>query len=158
MSITQEMLDALLAHLRAHFDKQLAVEFFPDSPGRYRLNHPVGAVLVGYAASRFEASQSLDRIMQPREMSFAVTLVSRRLHGAQGAVPYLDSLRSSLIGLMLPHCQMGLIAATEAIVGQSESGLWHYRQEYTTSSMQIQVEPAAVGLPLVAVDFEEDQS
>jgi len=155
-SITQEMLDALLAHLKTNSGKALAVEFFPDAPQSYRLNHPAGAVLLMFAGSRFGRSQSLDRIVQPRELTFAVTLVTKRLNGAKGAVPYLDALRSALVGFTPPHCQMGLAASGESFVGQV-SGLWHYRQEYTTQSMQVEVLPADVGLPLVNADFEGDE-
>jgi len=156
-SITQEMLDAVLAHLKANFGKALAVEFFPDAPQSYRLNHPAGAVLLMFAGSRFGQSQSLDRIVQPREITFAVTLVTKRLNGAKGAVPVLDALRAALVGFKPPHCQMGLAASGESFVGQA-GGLWNYRQEYMTQSMQVEVLPADVGLPLVSADFEEDES
>jgi len=156
-AITQEMLDAVLAHLKTHFGKALAVEFFPDAPQSYRLNHPAGAVLLMFAGSRFGQSQSLDRIVQPREISFAVTLVTKRLHGAKGAVPVLDALRAALVGFTPPHCQMGLAAAGESFIGQA-GGLWHYRQEYTTQGMQVEVLPEAVGLPLEGVGFGEEES
>jgi len=158
-SITQEMLDAVLAHLKTNFGKALAVEFFPDAPQSYHLNHPAGAVLLMFAGSRFGQSQSLDRIVQPREITFAVTLVTKRLNGARGAVPILDALRSALVGFKPPHCQMGLMAAPggESFVGQA-GGLWNHRQEYTTQSMQVEVLPADVGLPLGDIGFEGDES
>jgi len=138
-SITQEMLDAALAYLKANFGRALAVEFFPDDVFRYHLNHPAGAVLLAFSGSRFGASQALGRIVQPREITIAVTLITKRLNGAQGAVPHLDALRSCLVGFVPPHCQMGLIAVSESFLGQSGNGLWHYRQEYATQSVQVQI-------------------
>ncbi|EKY7025774.1 hypothetical protein QFI32_005337, partial [Escherichia coli] len=46
------VLDAVLARLREKLP-QLQVEYFPEKPAEYRLNHPAGALLVSYAGSRF---------------------------------------------------------------------------------------------------------
>lgn len=42
------VLDAVLARLREKLP-QLQVEYFPEKPAEYRLNHPVGALLLSYA-------------------------------------------------------------------------------------------------------------
>ena len=42
------VLDAVLTRLREKLP-QLQVEYFPEKPAEYRLNHPVGALLVSYA-------------------------------------------------------------------------------------------------------------
>lgn len=47
------VLDAVLTRLREKLP-QLQVEYFPEKPAEYRLNHPVGALLVSYAGSRFD--------------------------------------------------------------------------------------------------------
>ena len=47
------VLDAVLARLREKLP-QLQVEYFPEKPAEYRLNHPVGALLLSYAGSRFD--------------------------------------------------------------------------------------------------------
>jgi len=156
MSMTQEMLDAVLAHLRATFGKQLAVEYFPDAPQTYRLNHPVGAVLLMFSRSRFSASAGLGRLVQPREVTFTLTLVFKKLNGAQGAVPVLDALRAALVGFRPPHCQMGFAVVGEDLIGQV-SGLWQYRQEYSTQSMQIEVLPDETGQTLIHADFEDSE-
>jgi len=156
MSITQDMLDAVLAHLKARFGKQLAVEYFPDAPQTYRLNHPVGAVLLMFSRSRFSASTGLGTIVQPREVTFTLTLVFKKLNGAQGAVPYLDGLRAALVGFRPPHCQMGLAVVSEDRIGHV-AGLWQYQQEYSTQSMQIEVLPDETGQTLIHADFEDSE-
>jgi len=154
MSLTQQMLDAVLNHLTARFGQQLAVEYFPDAPQTYRLNHPVGAVLVMFSRSRFSASTGLGAIVQPREVTFALTLVFKKNNGAQGAVPYLDALRAALVGFRPPHCQMGLAVVSEDLLGHV-AGLWQYRQDYSTQSMQIEVLPDDTGQMLVHANFED---
>jgi len=156
MSMTQEMLDAVLAHLRATFGKQLAVEYFPDAPQTYRLNHPVGAVLLMFSRSRFSASTGLGAIVQPREVTFTLTLVFKRLNGAQGAVPVLDALRAALVGFRPPQCQMGLAVVSEDRIGHI-AGLWQYQQEYSTQSVQIEVLPDETGQMLTHADFEDTE-
>ncbi|HAU8965466.1 TPA: hypothetical protein JEW93_003648, partial [Escherichia coli] len=47
------VLDAVLARLREKLP-QLQVEYFPEKPSEYRLNHSVGALLLSYAGSRFD--------------------------------------------------------------------------------------------------------
>jgi len=156
MSITQDMLDAVLAHLKATFGKQLAVEYFPDAPQTYRLNHPVGAVLLMFSRSRFSASTGLGRLVQPREVTFTLTVVFRKLNGAQGAVPYLDALRAALVGFRPPQCQMGLAVVSEDQLGHV-AGLWQYRHEYSTQSVQIEVLPDETGTSLIHADFEDTE-
>jgi len=157
-SITQEILDAVLVHLRGQFGTRFAVEYVPDTTQGYRLNHSVGAVLLAFAGSRFEASTGLGRIMQPREVTLTLTVVHRKLNGPQGIVPWLDAVRATLVGFIPPHCQHGLAAVSEQFIGQSDGGLWHYQQDYNTRSMQVEVLPDALELPLIAADFEEEDS
>ncbi|WP_308170863.1 Gp37 family protein [Ralstonia syzygii] len=47
MATTLHIIDALVARLKAKLP-QLAVEYFPDKPADYRLNHPKGALLVSF--------------------------------------------------------------------------------------------------------------
>lgn len=57
------VLDAVLARLREKLP-QLQVEYFPEKPAEYRLNHPVGALLLSYAGSRFDRPDDTGAVIQ----------------------------------------------------------------------------------------------
>ncbi len=64
------VLDAVLARLREKLP-QLQVEYFPEKPAEYRLNHPVGALLLSYAGSRFDRPDDTGAVIQSRLSSSA---------------------------------------------------------------------------------------
>ena len=96
MADTLALIDATLAHLGAALP-ELAVELFPGRPADYRLNHPLGAVLLGYAAATHGPARPLAMVVQERTLRLTVTLVTRQLWGRDGAVAYLDRLRLALV-------------------------------------------------------------
>ena len=89
---TQDLLDGAQAVLVAAFP-DLAVELFPARPEDYRLNHPVGALLLAYPGSRFaDPILRATSVCQERTLTLGVSLVSRHLWGPDGAVALLDRL------------------------------------------------------------------
>lgn len=136
MAVTSEMLEALLARLRSHVPGY-AVEYFPEKPKDYRLNHPRGALLVSYLGSRFTAPTDARAVVQPRQVRLSVTLLLRQLNGREGAVAVLDELRGALVGLRLPHCTSGLQAVEERFLGEV-AGIWQYALDISAAAMQIE--------------------
>ncbi len=78
------VLDAVLARLREKLP-QLQVEYFPEKPAEYRLNHPVGALLLSYAGSRFDRPDDTGAVIQSQTIQLCVTVVFRQLNG-KGAI------------------------------------------------------------------------
>lgn len=66
------VLDAVLARLREKLP-QLQVEYFPEKPAEYRLNHPVGALLLSYAGSRFDRPDDTGAVIQSQTIQLCVT-------------------------------------------------------------------------------------
>ena len=75
--------DAVLARLREKLP-QLQVEYFPEKPAEYRLNHPVGALLLSYAGSRFDRPDDTGAVIQSQTIQLCVTVVFRQLNGKKG--------------------------------------------------------------------------
>lgn len=153
MSITVAILEAVLVRLQAQMPG-LAAEFFPDRPADYRLNHPVGALLISYVGSKFAESEDLDGIVQPRALRVSVTLVMRQLNGRLGAVAALDELRRVLVGYKPPHCTLKLAASDEKFLGEV-AGLWQYALDLTTQTMQVEDAEYNGAPPLTEITFED---
>lgn len=151
---TEQLLDAFVARLKKDFDRELAIELFPENPAQYRLNHACGAILVAYGKSTFGASESTDAVFQARNMSFQLTLVFRQLHGTSGAISYLDRIRECLTGWKPPHCDMTCRATAENFIGQVQ-GLWQYGLSVATRAVQLQIMGLEDGPLLKEVPFEE---
>lgn len=77
------VLDAVLARLHEKLP-QLQVEYFPEKPAEYRLNHPVGALLLSYAGSRFDRPDDTGAVIQSQTIQLCVTVVFRQLNGKKG--------------------------------------------------------------------------
>ncbi|MGY1949463.1 Gp37 family protein [Pseudomonas pergaminensis] len=151
---TEQLLDAFVARLKKDFDRELAIELFPENPAQYRLNHTNGAILVAYGKSTFGASESTDAVFQARSMSFQLTLVFRQLHGTSGAISYLDRIRECLTGWKPPHCDMSCRPTAENFIGQVQ-GLWQYGLSIATRAVQLQSMGLEDGPLLKEVRFEE---
>ncbi|MFP5420975.1 MAG: Gp37 family protein [Gammaproteobacteria bacterium] len=137
MSQTLVILDALVARLQEYFGKQLSVELFPESPKNYRLNHPVGAVLVAFGSSKFGGSDAVDSVFLERNLVLPLTLVFKQLNGAKGVIGYLDQVRDCLSGWRPPHCDLSMVPVDEVFIGQV-NGVWQYTQRFATRATQIQ--------------------
>lgn len=140
MSITWGLLEAAVQHLAAKLPG-FAVEYFPEAPGDYRLNHPRGALLVGYGGSRYGEPVSLGAMAQQRWATVTVTLVFRQLNGRDGAVMALDDVIGALLGWRLPNTRGGLQAKRSRFLGQI-SGLWQYDIDFEAPAMAVAVESA----------------
>ena len=78
MATTLQIIDAVVERLKVKLP-QLAVEYFPDRPAEYRLNHPRGALLVSYLGSQFDTTVDVTYIAQPRTVKLSVTVILRQL-------------------------------------------------------------------------------
>ncbi|NYT80881.1 hypothetical protein H0A70_05155 [Alcaligenaceae bacterium] len=154
MSQTPAILDAVVARLATGFGRALAVELFPENPQAYRLNHPVGAILVAFSGSRFPDSDATDAVFQDRRIVLPLTFVFRKLNGPQGVVGYLDQIRASLTGWCPPHCTVPLAPSEETFLGQV-NGLWQYAQKYATTTTQVQVVEPGDDPLLQEISFED---
>ncbi len=139
MSITIDILDGILNRLKEVHGRELAIEYFPEQPANYRLNHPVGAVLISYSRSSFATNEAIDSTWMNREMTIPLTLMFRQLHGKAGVIAYLDKLRLTLSGWTPPHCDVPLKPVSESFLAQNV-GVWQYALDFTTQTNQIQAD------------------
>jgi len=151
---TEQLLEALVSRLQSHLGSELVVELFPEQPAQYRLNHPVGAVLVAYGRSTFGDSESTDAMFQSRHLVIRLTLVFRQLNGKDGAIGYLDRVRDCLSGWYAPHCDSACRPLNEHFIGQVQ-GLWQYCQDIGARATQLQAFGLPGGAPLTDIQFEE---
>ena len=100
MATTNEILEAVRSRLE---ELPLSAEFWPEEEKEYRLNHPVGAALVGYAGATYDSRDTF-AVIQRRELTLPVILVFRQLNGPDGAVDMLDRIRALLTGFRPPDC------------------------------------------------------
>ena len=137
MSVTWDLLQAAVQRLAASLPG-FATEYFPESPGDYRLNHPRGALLVGYGGSRYGESVNAGPFQaQERMATVTVTLVFRQLHGRDGAVLALDDVIAALLGFRLPDTTGGLQVRRSRFLGQI-AGLWQYDIDFEAPAMAVE--------------------
>ncbi len=153
MATTLEMIDATVARLRATLPG-LAVEYFPEQPTAYRLNHPRGALLVTYAGSDFGDTADLTHVMQPRLVKLSVTVILRQLNGRGGAVDVLDLVRQAMVGFRPPDCRK-VRALSEKFLGET-AGLWQYAVDFAADAMQVEDADPDSGPLLTNVTYEEN--
>lgn len=84
ISLTKLVIDDIVAKLKAQVVNELAVEYYPEKPANYRLNHANGALLVNYARSNYPKHDDTFAVIRPREQVFTVTIVARNLHDRYG--------------------------------------------------------------------------
>lgn len=142
--MTLDIMRALLVLLTKRLP-QLEVAFFPEQPEQFHLHHPLGAVLLSFARSRFGDIQDVGMVFQPRVLHFTLTLVMRQLNGNDGAIALLDTLRQAVGGSMPPDCRRPLWLIDEVFLGQSQ-GLWQYALTVATETWFVQDWPQD-GLP-----------
>lgn len=151
---TLQLLNGVVARLNEHLGRELVAELFPDNPKNYRLNHPVGAVLVAFGSSKFGNSEALDAELLGRNIVLALTLMFRQLNGPTGVIDYLDVVRDCLTGWRPPHCELAMAPVDEVFIGQA-NGVWQYTQRYATRTTQLQQMGAESGPLLTVATFEE---
>lgn len=152
MATTLQIIDAVVERLRAKLPA-LAVEYFPEQPADYRLNHPRGALLVSYAGSQFGDTVDTAVIAQPRTVKLSITVVLRQLNGRGGAVDVLDLVRLTLVGFRPPDCRKARVVS-EKFLGES-AGLWQYAVDFSAEAMQVEDAEGTTEPLLTEVTYEE---
>ena len=152
MATTLQIIDAVVARLKAKLP-QLAVEYFPDRPAEYRLNHPGGALLVSYLGSQFDTTVDVTYIAQPRTVKLSVTVILRQLNGKGGAVDVVDAVRQALVGFRPPDCRK-VWAVSEKFLGET-AGLWQYAVDVASEAMLVEDADVNTESPLIDITFEE---
>ena len=129
---TQTFIDGAQAVLVAAFP-DLVVELFPARPEDYRLNHPVGALLLAYPGSTFgPALLRADCVTQDRTLALSVSLVTRHLWGPDGAVAIMDRLRAALHGWRPTDCQPLTLNRDRLLAEQA--GLWWHVADFACTT------------------------
>lgn len=155
MATTMEIINATELRLRAKLPS-LAVEYFPEKPGDYRLNHPKGALLISYAGSRYDETKDISYVAQPRALRLAITVMMRQLHGRNGAVEAVDLVRRALLGWRPPDCRKAQITA-DKYLGET-AGIWQYAVDFTAQSMVVEDTEVNTEKPLTKVTYEESDT
>lgn len=132
-SITQSIVDQLASMVGT----DLAVEFYPEKPASYRLNHANGALLVNYAKSSYPKHDDTYAMARPRQMGFTVTIISRGLHDRYGAVPLVDWVLGMLSGYRPEHTDKTLAPVRDYFI-QHQSGLWYYGVDFDVEAVHVQ--------------------
>lgn len=136
---------AVIARLRARI-ADVEVEAFPDNPDEYRLNHPLGALLVRYHGSRYGAVDDAGVVIQDRVMAVEVTLVFRSLNGKEGVLAYIEAVRLALLGFKPPAFSKFKALGDEFV--DRKGGEWRYAIDFATTTTVVEdAEPD--NLPLV---------
>ena len=153
MATTLQIIDAVVERLKVKLP-QLAVEYFPDRPAEYRLNHPRGALLVSYLGSQVDTTVDVTYIAQPRTVKLSVTVILRQLNGKGGAVDVVDAVRQALVGFRPPDCRK-VWAVSEKFLGET-AGLWQYAVDLATEAMLVEDADVNTETPLTLVTYEEN--
>lgn len=153
MATTLQIIDAVVKRLAVKLP-HLAVEYFPDKPSEYRLNHPKGALLVSYLGSHFDKTVDVAYVAQPRTVKLSVTVVLRQLNGKGGAVDVVDLVRAALVGFRPPDCRK-VWAVSEKFLGET-AGLWQYAVDVASEAMLVEDADVNTETPLTEVTYEED--
>lgn len=136
MSKTRPIIEAIIEHLRTSIP-WVSVEAFPERPTEYQFIHPVGAILVGYAGSKFTQLEQLGKIAQQRNITLILTIFGSSLHNDDGTLAILDETRLALTGFQPPHC-LPCHLIDEKFLNE-EAGAWQYQLTVQTETQQVQL-------------------
>lgn len=153
MSATVELFTAYRNRLVQAFP-DFAVEFFPDEPETYRLNHPKGALLISYAGTRFSPPVDLDLVAQEGLVKVTITLILRQLNGRDGALVVLTRLRKALVGWRAPGAATKTRAVAEQFLGET-AGLWQYTFDLECGSVLVEDADDETGITLVHATVDD---
>lgn len=152
MATTNEILEAVRARLA---ELPLAAELWPEGKEKYRLNHPNGAALVGYAGAQFSHARDVGLSVQDREMIIPVILCFRQLNGPNGAIDMLDRVRGLLLGFAPPDCTKFLLQS-ERFAGQDDR-LWWYQLDVGCRTLALEDADMEDGVKLQQLDFDGNE-
>lgn len=139
-SLTTTLSQSIVNQLSDTVSNELAVEFYPEKPANYRLNHANGALLVNYGKSNYPKHNDTYAVIRPRTMTLTITIVSRGLYDRYGAVPLVDWVLAMLSGFMPTHCDKPLSPTKDYFI-QHQSGLWFYGVDFETEGVLVQTLP-----------------
>lgn len=152
---TLTIVDDVVQRLRLKLPA-LQVEYFPEKPDEFRLNHPAGAVLVSYISSKYAAPEDACAVVQPQTVTLCATVIMRQLNGRGGAVAVLELVRRALGGWRPVNCHRPVRLKQDTFIGEV-AGLWQYALEFVTDTMFVE-DSEADELPLlVSINYEEQQ-
>lgn len=140
ISLTKLVIDDMVTKLKEQVGNTLAVEYYPEKPASYRLNHANGALLVNYARSNYPKHDDTFAVIRPREQVFTVTIVTRNLHDRYGAVPIVDWVLAMLSGHTPVNCTKPLYPVKDYF-DNHEAGLWFYGVDFATELVLVQSLP-----------------
>ncbi len=116
--------DLIIARLISQIT-DLKIEGFPDDPEDYRLNHPIGAILVQYQGTKYSSPEEYNVIIQGSCITtFAISLFTKNLRTNSGAYGYLENIKTALTGLIIPG-QSRLYPTEDGFLGLKD-GAFHY--------------------------------
>ena len=153
MATTNEILESVRARLA---QLPLAAELWPEGREKYRLSHPNGAALVGYAGAQFSHARDVGIAVQNREMVIPVILCFRQLNGPNGAIDMLDRVRGLLLGFAPVDCTK-ILLESERFAGQ-EDRLWWYQLDVACRTLAVEDADMEDGVKLKQLDFEEPEN
>ncbi|ERL56140.1 Gp37 family protein [Psychrobacter aquaticus] len=139
-SLTTTLSQSIVDQLSDTVGNELAVEFYPEKPANYRLNHANGALLVNYGKSNYPKHNDTYAVVRPRTMMLTITIVSRGLYDRYGAVPLVDWVLAMLSGFTPTHCDQPLSPVRDYFI-QHQSGLWYYGVDFETEAVLVQTLP-----------------
>ncbi|MEN9501525.1 MAG: hypothetical protein RI964_810 [Pseudomonadota bacterium] len=129
---TDDVIDACVTQL-ATLIPGLHSERFPANPDSYRLNHPVGAMLVYHPSSRYTpACGGVAR----RAAVVGVRLYLRNLSSQHVSYDYKDAIVDAINGFCPGEKWTELWVVGDSFVSQ-ESGLWQFDVIFETTSRVI---------------------
>lgn len=134
---TLALIEQVQAHLKPKLD--VLVEFFPERPADYRLNHPKGAVLIAYGGTRFDASNDISLVRQHCTIGLSLTMVVHQLNGKTGALALLDKVRSLMIGFK-PKGYHKIKLMGERFASE-DKGIWQYVLDVQTQGLVVEAPP-----------------
>ncbi|MCU7097917.1 Gp37 family protein [Salmonella enterica] len=152
---TLTIVDDVVQRLRLKLPA-LQVEYFPEKPEEFRLNHPTGAVLVSYISSKYAAPEDTCAVVQAQTVTLCATVVMRQLNGRGGAVAMLELVRRALGGWRPANGHRPVRLKQDTFIGEV-AGLWQYALEFVTDTMFVE-DSEADELPLlVSINYEEQE-
>jgi hypothetical protein len=134
MMNTLDLLTQVQAYLKTRVD--VSVEFFPERPNDYRLNHPKGAILISYGGTRFDESRDITLMRQQASVNFSLTVMLRQLNGKTGALSELDKLRQLMVGFK-PNNYRKCRLLADRFVSETD-GIWQYVLDIQTQSLVVE--------------------
>ena len=147
----QQLEEAFLNQLTAHFGPQLEVKSYPARTEGYKLLHPAGAVLIAYLGSDYSDPLDLGGLMQQnRTLRWGFVLQTRNRFTHAESLPWLDRLRGQLTGFIpQPGCSRCRLTR-EQFVSEDE-GLWTWEIAVSFELPLVEDADAESGVSLIHI-------